>query len=61
MNSSISQLFCNSCLQRLRRKSLGEHFETGCTLGLDEEMCAGSSTACLHPISSIFFSLLELS
>lgn len=59
MNSSISQVFCNTCLQRLKCKSLGERFETGCTLGLDEDMCAGSSTVCLHAITNIFFSLLE--
>lgn len=49
------------CLQRLRHKSLEEHFETGCTSGPDEKTHAGSSRVCLHPFHSIFFSLLELS
>lgn len=41
------------CLQGLRCKGLGEDFETGCTLGLDEKTRAGSSTICLRPILNI--------
>lgn len=32
------------CLQRLRYRSLGGHFETDCTVGLGEKTCTGSSS-----------------
>lgn len=56
--TSLLQLLC---LQRLRHKSLGEHFETGYTLRPDEKTQAGSSTIWLHPVLHIFFSWLKLS